>query len=373
MAHALTGIFGFAHTQSDDVQAKQTKKQFLGNVIKLLRTESVVIADRNNHQKLHRKDLADAADKVSDHRIRKVAMVFAVDKLPGNLVHRVCSDRIVARGERHQSLRADLESNSHEAILHKFLVEHEPFNSVLNGDSDGRYDEVIEVDPTLDSPEMLNQVIQRVTEVLSDISAPESSRISKALEDALGYAPSLRKEAKTEPVKTRYFGIAVEADLLTFLESHFENVPEALYHHLKVEGRIERRPHITLVHHKEVDSGDEEAKKTWERATDLTKRYGVDAVRVPVQLGPKIAWNDRVMAIEALLVDDASEELEGVLRHRHSFHITVGTANREVPAVEGKWLVEAMHRGDSQTQDGLKVNTALVGTVQVDGRIKGLS
>lgn len=376
MANALTSIFGFAHTQSDDVQAKQTKKLFLANVTKLLKTEPVVIADRNNHLQQHRRDLSDAASNKSlkDHRVRRVALVFNINKLPGNLVHRVCSDRIVRRGDRHQSLRADVDSRSHEMILEKFLHDHEPFDEVMNGDSDGRYDEMIEVDPTFEAPEMLDFITERLLEVLPGLEKPDPATTQKALTKALGYDPSIRKESKTDPVKFRYYGISVESDLLTFLESHFENVPQSLYHHLKAEGRVERRPHITLVHHKEVDSGDAEAQQTWTKAQELSKRWGADVKPVHVQLGPKIAWNERVMAIEAHLVDDPpAEELQGVLRHRSSFHITVGTRDREIPAVEGKWLIQAMHQGKDKTEDGLEVHVARVGTIVAEGRIKGMS
>lgn len=374
MANALTSIFGFAHTQSDDVQAKQTKKLFLANVIKLLKTESVVIADRNNHMQQHRRDLADAAanKSLSDHRIRRVALVFTIDKLPGNLIHRVCSDRILHRGNRHQSLRADPESSAHEMVLEKFLHEHEPFDQVMNGDSDGRYDEVIEVDPTLEAPEMLDYLIKRIIEIIPGLKAPEQTNVQKALSEALGYDPSIKKESKMEPIRIRYYAISVESDLLTFLESHFENVPQALYHQLKADGRIERRPHITLVHHKEVDGGDEEAKKTWDHALKLSKRYGSDIKPIDVQLGPRIAWNDRVMAVEAHLIDPA-DEMQGVLRHRSTFHITVGTKDREVPAVEGKFLITAMLRGKDKTEDGLEVRVANVGTTVAQGRVKGMT
>jgi tRNA splicing ligase len=47
MSVALHRLFGFGHTQSDDVAAKSTKKGFLANVTNLLKTESIVIADRS--------------------------------------------------------------------------------------------------------------------------------------------------------------------------------------------------------------------------------------------------------------------------------------------------------------------------------------
>ena len=46
MAVALAHIFGFGHTQSDDVKAKKAAPIFLKNVVSLLETHDVVIADK---------------------------------------------------------------------------------------------------------------------------------------------------------------------------------------------------------------------------------------------------------------------------------------------------------------------------------------
>jgi tRNA ligase len=46
VALALTHLFGFAHTQSDDVTAKKAAPAFLKNVKNLLGKNDVVIADK---------------------------------------------------------------------------------------------------------------------------------------------------------------------------------------------------------------------------------------------------------------------------------------------------------------------------------------
>ncbi len=43
---ALSHIFGFGHTQSDDVHAKKSAPAFLKNVVKLLQSHDIVIADK---------------------------------------------------------------------------------------------------------------------------------------------------------------------------------------------------------------------------------------------------------------------------------------------------------------------------------------
>ncbi|KAJ3520036.1 hypothetical protein NM688_g9216 [Phlebia brevispora] len=46
IAVALTHLFGFGHTQSDDVKVKKAAPQFIKNVLELLETHDVVIADK---------------------------------------------------------------------------------------------------------------------------------------------------------------------------------------------------------------------------------------------------------------------------------------------------------------------------------------
>lgn len=43
---ALAHIFGFGHTQSDDVKAKKPAPIFIQNVVNLLKKHDVVIADK---------------------------------------------------------------------------------------------------------------------------------------------------------------------------------------------------------------------------------------------------------------------------------------------------------------------------------------
>ena len=43
---ALAHLFGFGHTQSDDVGGKKPGPQFVKNVVNLLKNHDVVIADK---------------------------------------------------------------------------------------------------------------------------------------------------------------------------------------------------------------------------------------------------------------------------------------------------------------------------------------
>lgn len=43
---ALTSLFDFGHTQSDDIQAKKSAPAFIRNVVNLLEHHDIVIADK---------------------------------------------------------------------------------------------------------------------------------------------------------------------------------------------------------------------------------------------------------------------------------------------------------------------------------------
>ncbi|EAU83033.1 RNA ligase [Coprinopsis cinerea okayama7 len=202
---ALSKLFGWGHTQSDDVQAKKAAPVFIKNVTKLLTGEAeqeervkarkaekvkekerkgkgkarkrgseeeaaeaaevneegsevkkeeelgeqeritkygydVVIADKNNHLKRHRADLRAALSSLrSPLPTRMVALYWDILTKPPAMVHRICSDRILGRGEKHQTLVPEEGSKSHhEEVVWMFVSGAEE----LGGDE---VDDIIEM------------------------------------------------------------------------------------------------------------------------------------------------------------------------------------------------------------------------------------
>ncbi|KAG2003763.1 RNA ligase [Coprinopsis cinerea AmutBmut pab1-1] len=198
---ALSKLFGWGHTQSDDVQAKKAAPVFIKNVTKLLTGEAeqeervkarkaekvrekerkgkgkarkrgqeeeeeaevaaevneevkeemseqeritkygydVVIADKNNHLKRHRADLRAAVSALRGPPTRLVALYWDILTKPPAMVHRICSDRILGRGERHQTLVPEEGSKSHhEEVVWMFVSGAEE----LGGDE---VDDIIEM------------------------------------------------------------------------------------------------------------------------------------------------------------------------------------------------------------------------------------
>ncbi|KAF5322963.1 hypothetical protein D9611_009320 [Ephemerocybe angulata] len=108
---ALAHLFGWGHTQSDNVQGKKKSAvTFLKNVEKELETHDVVIADKNNHLKQHRAQLRDTIlASPYDPVPRLIALDWSasISSQPPAKVHRIASERIWARGGGHQTLRPD--------------------------------------------------------------------------------------------------------------------------------------------------------------------------------------------------------------------------------------------------------------------------
>jgi len=100
IAVALKHIFGFGHTQSDDVKAKKPAPIFLKNVTDLLKTHNVVIADKNNHLEQHRYGLRQAVAKITPP-VRILALNWSIENMPPAIAHRVCGDRVTQHGENH--------------------------------------------------------------------------------------------------------------------------------------------------------------------------------------------------------------------------------------------------------------------------------
>ena len=337
---------------------------------------------RNNHLHKHREDLRDAT-KAMHPRVRLLALNWSLDR-PFSEIHRTCADRILARGANHQTLHGDAEAKSHEDVLWPFLRNTEPLD-------DGEADETIEMDISEDLEQTLARAIDGVVRMLG-LPRPDMERVGVALAKARAYKPTLtgtkqvkQAAAKTHP-KPRYFALLPEVDLVDALDAqisrhHERGMPlrdfwEALKAPQGAHGRITRTPHVTIVHSKEQQQQDRapESVALWERCAALHALAAPPIFRA--RLGHVVA-NERIMAatVEDLCVDDPEEDAgqEGAafvsqLAHelRERLHITIGTKDSSVPAIEAGALVQSFKKGEKGME-----SVPLEG-VYVKGRIKGL-
>ncbi|KAJ7064971.1 RNA ligase-domain-containing protein [Mycena amicta] len=386
---ALAHIFGFGHTQSDDVRAKKPAPIFIKNVTTLLNKHDVVIADKNNHLIQHRTAL-----RFPGHnpRIRLLALNWSLENTTHAEVHRVCGARIAARGANHQSLRPS-ENLEHEQVIWMFINTTEPL-------APAEVDEIVDMSLEDDLETAVKRAVDGVVKILG-LPAPEADKIAEGVDKARGYnvsggsksdtakgkgkekqkkgsEPALApkedgKKKKSKP--PRYYGLLPEINLDALLAGPIKQDADAaaFYAHLVKEKRVATRPHITLVHSKalEGDNAEPDAKDLWELCVALNP-----SPMFICKLG-NVVWNDRVMAV---VVDDVglaeeaptgqagAEFVSKLPEHtRKRLHVTVGTRHSSIMPVEGKALVEAWRAGKT---NGIK-SISLEG-VTAKGKVLGL-
>jgi tRNA ligase len=301
--------------------------------------------------------------------VRLLALNWSLDR-PHAEIHRICSDRILTRGDKHQTLHGDTTHKLHEDVVWMFLRNTESLN-------ESEADATIEMDIAEDLEHALARAIDGIVRELG-LPPPDVERVGAALAKVRGYMPANTTNAKKPELKAkpapRYFGLLPEIDLVETLDAHIsrqEGGPlREFWDALKKDKLIKRRPHVTVVHDKELP----DKRTLWENCTALYALASPPLFRA--RLGHVVA-NERVMAVtvEELRVDDPEEDegqegstflsmLDPELRGR--LHITVGTSDGSVLPFEAAALVESFKKG-KKGLDNVRLED-----VYVKGRIKGL-
>ncbi|PWN18581.1 hypothetical protein BCV69DRAFT_314465 [Microstroma glucosiphilum] len=477
LSHLYPQVVG--HTQSDDVKSKKTAPTFLKNICNELSKHRVVLADRNNHLLKHRDEIVEAikewenrgglteeqhraqkkanAGKSSKQagvqnaqdsgsleegkasekpRVKIVAMAWSLDMLPLNTLHRLMSDRILARGDNHQSLIADTKSatgsRSHETILWRFLQSLETLNSAEGkgegdkGMGDANFDETITLQVESSQEEQLTKVCQElrraaVAGIEKDLKQPSDEQVRAALAAAAGYRVSVKKVEEPAAVNVkkgqdtaragpRYYGIAVELDLRSVMGKFLKLAAQRtstevlqrardMFAFLRDSDRVVLRPHITLVHSSALRalSPEEEAQlddsKRAERSTAKSKwdRYSAlsrlnEPVDFDITLG-HLVFDELVMAFSISNVHPtqpaskhlASEEFwklqggkGGAGEGDWRPHVTVGTRDESVRPFEANRVMREAE--DDQSRRG-ELGLIEAGETQITlrGRLMGMS
>jgi tRNA ligase len=242
-------------------------------------------------------------------------------------------------------------------------------------------DATIEMDIGEDLEHSLARAIDGIVRELA-LPRPPVERVGTALAKVRGYTPAHTSSPKRQETKAksapRYFGLIAEIDLVETLEAHISRREEGedgrplreFWDALKKNERITRRPHVTIVHSKEVP----DKLTLWECCSALYALPTPPLFRA--RLGHVVA-NKCAMAVtvEELRVDDPEEDegqegstflsmLDPELRGR--LHITVGTRDTSVLPFEAAALVESFKKGEKGL-DNVRLED-----VYMKGRIKGL-
>ncbi|KAF9427178.1 hypothetical protein BGZ94_005351 [Podila epigama] len=132
---ALSKLFGWTHVSSDDFQhfSKNPGQKFVNEVVQQLKTHTVVIADRNNHEFLHRERIM-ASVKTQFPKTRFVALYWSHDTLPIDQIRAMQIKRVEERGNNHQNMTPEY-CPEFEFVIQKFLKSFTPLNTFVEPDS----------------------------------------------------------------------------------------------------------------------------------------------------------------------------------------------------------------------------------------------
>ncbi|CAG8781355.1 18773_t:CDS:2, partial [Dentiscutata erythropus] len=275
IALTLASLFNFGHIQNDNITGKNVRLEFHNNIIREFENKDVVIADRNNHIQELRKTLIEAIARQYPN-IRIVALYWNHGINPDE-IFQITSQRILLRGDNHQSLTP--ENPKYESIIRSFLHGFEPLDS--NNGIDHNFDHVIDLDINKDVKTNLLHILEELRLILG-IEKPDASSIDAAIESAMSYKPSIRKNVNrkssnqkklSSTVRVRqpsYYGVAFDFDFNNFLKQYFEehpNLDSRTYIKLAQKKRIPLEHHVTLVHAADIPS--KEGKVIWKEYKEM--------------------------------------------------------------------------------------------------------
>ncbi|WRT67884.1 uncharacterized protein IL334_004858 [Kwoniella shivajii] len=408
---ALSKLLGIGHTQSDDVTTKRTAPTFIKNITALLQKEDVVYADRNNHIPKHYEELSAIASSkpLQKYDLRLIGIVWDISSQPYHRLLRICSERVVSRGDNHQTLRPDPTVDAeHEAVVGQFLRNFTSPDPSL-------FKEFIDVQ-VLDSPRgVLGKIVDDLVKIVG-IPKPSGEDLDNALDSATEYKITTPYHAVAKVGKPiRYFGLAPEIDLSIMMKEILSTLPEddntqsakSVLEAIKSQDRITSKPHVTISHEKNVSleheemaangAGEKEGpqKRLWETCKilaemkystlwkfDLTHLIWDQRVMTLAlsNLRPLPNPNDKPSTMETERENDAPD-LESVLPAdvREVLHITVGTTSEETSAYESRSLMKILRETgtdqgekDEVFEGGGKVRWVKINDIKGEGRVKGM-
>ncbi|KAI8670176.1 TRNA ligase [Fusarium sp. Ph1] len=384
IAMGLTHLFGWGHIQNDNISGKGRPPRFTKLVLNELNDHDAVIADRNNAQRHERKQII--TDVKLQHATAKlVCLNFKHDEESIDAIRQVTQERIIARGDNHQTIHAASDKDKFLGVMEGFINRFEPCNPHARPD-DG-FDVVIDLDPTAGSRQNLETVVTQLHKFFPNLvkEVPSPEALDDAIEFALGYKPDFRhdipdrgkknnkqQQQQTKAEKKRkmeYLSVSVSSqEVNAVLERAFKGADSStsrFYMQLKQTRRVQPKFHVTLLHR----AASKDHPDLWHKYTLLQNQ--VEATGNPEgKLGEcdvmleRVVFDDRIMAIVVRL-SDQDDQWHCVNRVAH---ITVGTRDDSVkPKESNDLLARWLEVGSSpETQIGEIVFTekpVLKGTV----------
>jgi tRNA ligase len=201
----------------------------------------------------------------------------------------------------------------------------------------------------------------------------------------------------------RYFGLAPEIDLaknaevaIAQIEPDMASSARLVFDDIRSQDRITAKPHVTLVHEKNVQAEKEAADEgavlgpqetLWNTCKALAETEPSPLFDFNMT---HLVWDDRVMA---LVIDDLHPQQDADRGKasplnlppevRAGLHVTVGTRRQDISAFESRGITrfarskiaEGIMEGeaDEVVECGGKIRWAMIGPIRGEGRVRGMS
>ena len=351
---------------------------------------------RNNHIIKHYSELSEVADArpLTCFNVRLVAIVWDVKSQPYHRLLRICSERVVRRGDNHQTLRPDPTAKAeHEAVVGQFLRNWTLPDPEL-------FDSVIRVQVADTPRQTLGKLVDGLVNELG-FARPPDKVIDDALDAAVSYQVTTPYHAQPRVGKAvRYFGLALEIDLeaitdsaISSARSDFAQSAKALFGEIISAKRVIENPHATLAHKKSVEAEREAAGDVGEPGP-LESCWNTCETLAEAKISPiydfnitHLVWDDRVMvlALNDLQPRGDVSELDLPEEVKALLHVTVGTRTDKISTFESRGIVSVAKEGIRSNQHnqqqgqaceavegGGEVRWLKVDGVKGDGRIRGM-
>jgi tRNA ligase len=407
---ALSKLFGWGHIQNDNITGPKRPPRFTKALLDQLEEFSAVFADRNNAMKHERKQLIHDV-KMQHSTARLVALHFVHHDI--DTIRRVTQDRVLQRGDNHQTIQAATDMTKVASIMEGFIQRFEPCDP--EKEPDAGFDAVIDLDPTAGSRENLETVIKELHRQYPSFikEVPAAEDMDAAIKAALeGYKPDLRhvipdrskndkggknkqqqqqqaaaeKSRKKKPLE--YMSVDVDAKtVLSTLEKTFAAAlpveKTCFFKQLQGTRRVQPKFHVTLMHRASAKDHPD----LWQRYADLQETDG--AIHPDGKLGElevqleRVVFDDRIMAIVVRLVPNSPEDENINAGHpelparpkwecvNRVAHITVGTRDDSVkPKESNDLLARWLEQGSGE---GTGIGELLIeGKPLIKGTVKGV-
>lgn len=330
LALALTHLFGWGHIQNDNISGKGRPPRFTKAVLDELKEHPVVFADRNNASKHERKQILTDVG-IQHGGAKMVCLNFRFDDDTVNEIRYVTQQRIIDRGDNHQTIHAASDPSKFLAVMDGFIKRLEPCDPIMRPDMG--FDLFIDLDPVGGSRKNLETIITQLHSSFPNLvkEVPDSSKLDEAIAFALAYKPEFRHDVPDRGNKSKsnapenvpdkaikrrleYMSIEVPRDAVnSILEEGFrgsDNDVSRMYKQLKQTRRVQPSFHVTLMHRASAKQHPE----LWERYCSLFEAAG--------STGVKLGQCDVVLERVCCALDNGPPQLDYLLTFGHRLYLT---------------------------------------------------